>query len=140
MDWSQVGGALYGITHGRDGTHAAFPDLVSAADDDAIADEMHRITKDTNLGWPYTYYDAVRKIRLIGPEYGGDNKTGADGSVYDAPAVAFAPSAKRRWIWFSTMAANFPQLSRRRLYCHAWRQWSEDFRRSRRLSRCLRFA
>jgi glucose/arabinose dehydrogenase len=91
MDWSQVGGALYGITHGRDGTHAAFPDLVSAADDDAIADEMHRITKDTNLGWPYTYYDAVRKIRLIGPEYGGDNKTGADGSVYDAPAVAFAP-------------------------------------------------
>jgi hypothetical protein len=35
---------------------------------------MHRITKDTNLGWPYTYYDDVRKLRLIAPEYGGDGK------------------------------------------------------------------
>jgi glucose/arabinose dehydrogenase len=91
MDWSQESGALYGVTHGRDATHMNFPDLVSAADDDAIADEMHRITKGTNMGWPFTYYDSVRKTRLTGPEYGGDNHTAADASVYDTPVAAFAP-------------------------------------------------
>jgi glucose/arabinose dehydrogenase len=91
MDWSSQAGALYGVTHGRDMTHAQFTTLVSDADDDAIADEMHRITKGTNMGWPFTYYDGVRHIRLTGPEYGGDNKTPADASVYDTPVVAFAP-------------------------------------------------
>jgi len=90
MDWSNQG-ALYGVTHGRDTTHTQFPTLVSDADDDAIADEMHRITKGTNLGWPFTYYDEVRHMRLTGPEYGGDNKTAADASVYDTPVVGFAP-------------------------------------------------
>ena len=90
MDWSNQG-ALYGVTHGRDTTHTQFPTLISDADDDAIADEMHRITKGTNMGWPYTYYDAVRHMRLTGPEYGGDNKTAADASVYDTPVAAFAP-------------------------------------------------
>ena len=58
-------GSLYGIMHGRDNTHRFWPDLVSADDDDHIADEMHRITKVTDFGWPYTYYDGERKIRLI---------------------------------------------------------------------------
>jgi glucose/arabinose dehydrogenase len=91
MDWSSQAGSLYGVTHGRDMTHQTFGSLVSDADDDAIADEMHRITKGTNMGWPYTYWDAVRHVRLTGPEYGGDNKTAADASVYDPPVVAFAP-------------------------------------------------
>ena len=91
MDWSSQAGALYGVTHGRDMTHDQFPNLVSAGDDDAIGDEMHRITKGTNMGWPFTYYDAVRHVRLTGPEYGGDNKTPADASIYDTPVLAFAP-------------------------------------------------
>ena len=90
MDWSPEIGALYGVTHGRDKTHVEFPDLVSASDDDAIADEMHRIVKGSNMGWPYTYYDDVRKVRLAGPEYGGDNKTPVEAGVYDTPVLAFA--------------------------------------------------
>ena len=91
LDWSAATGALYGATHGRDTTHDQFPTLISAADDDAIGDEMHRITKGSNLGWPFTYWDAVRKVRLTGPEYGGDNKTAADASIYDTPVAGFAP-------------------------------------------------
>jgi glucose/arabinose dehydrogenase len=87
MDW-RSGDALYGAMHGRDGTHVAFPELVSAADDDAIADEMHRVTKGTDFGWPYTYYDGARKMRLASPEYGGDGKTAAAG---DMPVAAFQP-------------------------------------------------
>jgi glucose/arabinose dehydrogenase len=88
LDWRD-GDALYGVMHGRDGTHAVFPDLVSAADDKAIADEMFRIEKATDMGWPYTYYDGVRKLRLISPEYGGDGKTPPTASNYATPAAAF---------------------------------------------------
>ena len=88
LDWSPADGALYGVMHGRDGTHAAFGALVSAGDDDAIADEMHRVTKGTDFGWPYTYYDGVKKIRLAAPEYGGDGKTAASGT-YDMPVATF---------------------------------------------------
>jgi glucose/arabinose dehydrogenase len=89
LDW-RGGDALYGAWHGRDGTNKTWPELVSAAEDDAIADEMFRITKGTDMGWPYTYWDGVRKIRLTGPEYGGDGKTPASGG-YAAPVAAFAP-------------------------------------------------
>lgn len=84
----RAGDALYGAMHGRDGTHNAFPDLVSEKDDDAIGDEMHRIVKGADLGWPYTYYDGARKLRLQGPEYGGDGKTKADGAI---PVASFQP-------------------------------------------------
>ena len=82
------GDALYGGMHGRDGTHKMFPELVSEAEDDAIPDEMFRITKSTDMGWPYTYWDGNRKIRFLAPEYGGDNKTPATGT-YAAPVAAF---------------------------------------------------
>jgi glucose/arabinose dehydrogenase len=89
MDWSPRTG-LYGIMHGRDGTHAAFPDIVSAADDDAIGDEMHHVANGTDFGWPYSYYDGARKIRLLAPDYDGDGKAVAQGA-YSTPAIAFQP-------------------------------------------------
>jgi len=89
LDWSPADGHLYGIMHGRDNTHRLWPNLVSAEDDDNIADEMHRITKGTNFGWPYTYYDGARKLRLIAPEYGGDGKTAASAGTYSTPVLTF---------------------------------------------------
>jgi glucose/arabinose dehydrogenase len=89
MDWSPRAG-LYGIMHGRDGTHAAFPSVVSAADDDAIGDEMHHVVNGTDFGWPYSYYDGARKMRLLAPDYGGDGKTIAEGN-YSTPVVTFQP-------------------------------------------------
>ena len=90
LDWRD-GDTLYSAMHGRDGTHAAFPDLVSASDDGAIADEMFRVTKGTDMGWPYTYYDGARKLRLVGPEYGGDGKTSPTDGNYATPVAAFQP-------------------------------------------------
>ena len=89
MDWSPRAG-LYGIMHGRDGAHEAFPDIVSEADDDAIGDEMHHVTNGTDFGWPYSYYDGARKLRLLAPDYGGDGKTVAEGH-YSTPAIVFQP-------------------------------------------------
>jgi glucose/arabinose dehydrogenase len=90
MDW-HAGDGLYAAWHGRDGTNKGWPELVTAAEDDAIADEMFRVTKGTDMGWPYTYWDGVRKIRLTAPEYGGDGKTVVTDSKYATPVAAFAP-------------------------------------------------
>jgi glucose/arabinose dehydrogenase len=87
LDWSPADSSLYLIVHGRDGIHGTWP-AISQADDDAIADEMHKITKGTDVGWPYTYYDGVKKQRLVAPEYGGDGKTVATGN-YDVPVATF---------------------------------------------------
>ena len=89
LDWSPADGHLYGIMHGRDNTHRYWPDLVSADEDDHIADEMHRITKLTDFGWPYTYFDGARNVRLIAPEYGGDGKQTPPAGTYSSPVLTF---------------------------------------------------
>jgi len=86
------GDALYAIMHDRNGTHNTWPDLVSATDEANIAEEMDRLVKGTNMGWPYTYYDEVRGMRLMAPEYGGDGKVSPPPGIYATPVVAFHPS------------------------------------------------
>jgi glucose/arabinose dehydrogenase len=90
LNWRD-GDGLYMVMHGRDGTHKIWPELVSQAEDDAIPDEMTRIVEGTDVGWPYTYYDGARQIRLKAPEYGGDGKTPVTDSKYAVPAVSFEP-------------------------------------------------
>jgi glucose/arabinose dehydrogenase len=89
LDWSPADGHLYGIGHGRDNTHRFWPDVVSTEDDDHIADEMHRITRMTNFGWPYTYFDGAKNVRLISPEYGGDGKKSPPPGIYSTPVLTF---------------------------------------------------
>lgn len=89
LDWRK-GDHLYGAMQDRNGTSATWPDLVSAADEQNIAEEMHRLVKGSNLGWPTTYFDSARHIRLKAPEYGGDGKTPVTTGGFSAPVVAFA--------------------------------------------------
>jgi glucose/arabinose dehydrogenase len=88
IDWRTSGG-LYAVMHNRNGTHATWPELVSASDELAIAEEMHRIAPGSNLGWPYTYVDGVHNLRLVAPEYGGDGKLLAPAGKYSVPVVNF---------------------------------------------------
>jgi glucose/arabinose dehydrogenase len=89
LDWSPGDSRLYGIMHARDNTNRLWPDIVSADDDNHIADEMHRITKGTDFGWPYTYFDGARNVRLISPEYGGDGKRSPAPGTYSSPVLTF---------------------------------------------------
>ena len=81
-------GGLFLVMYGRDAAEKAYPEILSAEDGDHVADEMFRVGKGTDMGWPYTYYDMARKIRLTAPEYGGDGKTPASGA-YATPIAAF---------------------------------------------------
>lgn len=90
LAWSSREHALYALPQGRNGVNAAFPDLVSAdADENGIAEEMFRVTKGTNFGWPYTYYDYIHKQRVLAPEYGGDGIKPPSTGNYSTPVLAF---------------------------------------------------
>jgi len=113
LDWSPADGNLYGIMHGRDNSHRFWPDIISNDDEDHIADEMHRITKGTDFGWPYTYYDGARNVRLIAPEYGGDGKKSPPDGLYSAPVLTFHSrrAAPVDLVFYS--GKNFPASYRR---------------------------
>lgn len=89
LAWSKSAGALYVVNYGRDAAEKAYPEIVSAADGAHISDEMFKVVKGTDMGWPYTYYDSARNIRLAQPEYAGDGKTPVTDAKYAVPAVAF---------------------------------------------------
>lgn len=81
--------ALYAVVYGRDGADKTWPNLISAEDAAHIADEMFKVTQGSDMGWPYTYYDSAKHVRLIQPEYGGNGKTATTDSKYAVPVVAF---------------------------------------------------
>jgi glucose/arabinose dehydrogenase len=54
------------------------------------AEELQQYTEGANFGWPYCYYDPVRKARVLAPEYGGDGRRTDGCAQYAAPLVAFA--------------------------------------------------
>jgi glucose/arabinose dehydrogenase len=89
LSWSPEAKALYEVNYGRDGAEQTWPKRISAADGAHIADEMFKVTQGADMGWPYTYYDGVKHVRLTQPEYGGDGKTVVTDSKYTVPVAAF---------------------------------------------------
>jgi glucose/arabinose dehydrogenase len=86
LDWSKDLKGVYGVMQGRNGTAKLVPGMADATD--PVAEEMHRIDKGADLGWPYTYYDTALHTRVLAPEYGGDGKMPAEGK-YSTPVEAF---------------------------------------------------
>ena len=112
IDWNRSAGALYFATHGRDQLGQLFPEYYSAAESAELpAEEFHRVVPGGDYGWPYTYWDPVRKARMRAPEYGGDGKTEAEAGTYRAPLVAFpAHWAPNDLVFYEGTA--FPELYR----------------------------
>ena len=75
VDWSPDFKGFYGVMQGRN-------DHI-----DTVSEELHRIDKGANLGWPYTYYDTALHARVLAAEYGGDGNVKAEGN-YDVPLAA----------------------------------------------------
>jgi glucose/arabinose dehydrogenase len=88
LAWSRADGNLYALMHGIDSLNRTWPAVITAEDEDHVADEMHRVTKGTDFGWPYTYFDGARNQRIVSPEYGGDGKRVATGN-YSTPVLTF---------------------------------------------------
>jgi glucose/arabinose dehydrogenase len=72
--WLPQHKALYGILHDRDDGAQVWPQYFTKAQELAVGDALYRIPRNTDFGWPYSYYDGVRHQRFQAPEYGGDGK------------------------------------------------------------------
>jgi glucose/arabinose dehydrogenase len=78
------------MQHGRDDLDRLFPKKFT--EDQRVelpAEEMFRIHKGDDFGWPYCYYDPVQKAKVQAPEYGGDGKSTKGCDSKQKPIYAF---------------------------------------------------
>ena len=88
--WNPVSKALFVVMNGRDQLDTVAPQYYDALDNAMrVAEEMHILHDGSNLGWPYTYYDPFKHARMVGPEFGGDNRKRAEPGKYPDPLIAF---------------------------------------------------
>ena len=90
MDWNTADSCLYVVAHGRDDLRLQFPGKFSGWQSAVLpAEEFIKVKPGTDVGWPYYYYDPIKKKKLLNPEYGGDGKKVGNGAKYAQPIMAF---------------------------------------------------
>ena len=64
---------IFVTQHGRDQLHSNWPDLYKPEEEATQpAEELLRLTRGGDYGWPECYYDAAQGKLVLAPEYGGD--------------------------------------------------------------------
>lgn len=90
IEWNDEVNDLYATQHGRDGLFQMFPELYNEEQGAELpAEEMMRVKKGANFGWPYCYYDQFQHKKILAPEYGGDKTKQGRCEGVDTPVVAF---------------------------------------------------
>jgi glucose/arabinose dehydrogenase len=105
-------GELWGAQHGRDGLFQLWGELFTADDQAEMpAEEFVHIQEGDNFGWPYCYYDPIRNVKVLGPEYGGDGTEVGRCADMKNPAVALPAHWAPNGLAFYT-GAQFPERYR----------------------------
>ncbi len=90
LAWHPTSHEFFMAMMGRDQMNTIAPEYYDDLDNaERDAEEMHLLREGVNIGWPYTYWDPIKKARMVGPEYGGDNRKRDDNPLFDKPVVAF---------------------------------------------------
>jgi glucose/arabinose dehydrogenase len=88
--WQPASSNFFACMMGRDNLDVVDPDDYDALDNaERDAEEFHLLKPGVNLGWPTTYWDPIKNARMVGPEYGGDNRKRDDNPAFDKPLIAF---------------------------------------------------
>jgi len=87
---------LYTVQQGRDMLFENWPQFYTQDESANMpAEEFAIVTKGSNNGWPYCYFDAFREHKkVLAPEYGGDGHRvqgpqGIDCGSYNQPILTF---------------------------------------------------
>jgi glucose/arabinose dehydrogenase len=91
-------GQLYATQHGRDQLAENWPRLYDWKQSAELpAEELIRVERGGDYGWPYCYYDPNLQRRVLAPEYGGDGKQVGECAKKGAPVAVYpahwAPNA-----------------------------------------------
>jgi glucose/arabinose dehydrogenase len=83
-------GNLYATVHGRDQLFDNWPNLFTAEKSaENPGEELVRVDRGGDYGWPYCYYDVDRKTLVLAPEYGGNGQTIGQCGKKVQPLMAF---------------------------------------------------
>ena len=98
LDWNNTTNELYAMQHGRDNFYQNWPELYDSVESAELpAEEFLLVSKGSNFGWPYCYYDQIQKKKVLAPEYGGNKTTQGRCEGMDKPLIGFpghwAPNA-----------------------------------------------
>ncbi|HUQ65179.1 MAG TPA: PQQ-dependent sugar dehydrogenase [Flavitalea sp.] len=90
IEWNDEVNDLYATQHGRDGLFQMFPEMYDEKQGAELpAEEMLRVRKGSDFGWPYCYYDQMLNKKILAPEYGGDKTKQGRCEGVETPVVAF---------------------------------------------------
>jgi glucose/arabinose dehydrogenase len=90
LRWHDGVDNLYAVQHGRDQLHAFFPELYTQKESAQLpAEEVFKVDRWDNFGWPYCYYDWMQNAKVLMPEYGGDGQTVGHFDQFEASIQAF---------------------------------------------------
>jgi glucose/arabinose dehydrogenase len=88
--WQPVSKQFFMAMMGRDNLNTVDPDDYDDVDNaERVAEEFHVVREGSNFGWPYTYWDPIKKARMVAPEFGGDNRKVDNNPAYPKPLIAF---------------------------------------------------
>jgi len=88
--WNPVSKTFFSVMNGRDQLRTVDPEHYNDDDNAELpGEEMQVLREGSDFGWPYTYWDPMKKARMLAPEYGGDNQKRAEAGKYPDPVVAF---------------------------------------------------
>ena len=112
LAWNGVSKAFFMVQNGRDNLNVVDPVHYDALDNaERVSEVMHVIREGSNFGWPFSYWDPIKKAHMLSPEFGGDNFKRIDPDPYDKPAVAFPAHWAPLGIVFYT-GTQFPEKYR----------------------------
>ncbi|WP_226989234.1 sorbosone dehydrogenase family protein [Desulfuromonas sp. TF] len=100
------------VQHGRDQLHQLWPELFSVEQSAELpAEELFRVDKGDDFGWPYCYYDRKKGKKVLAPEYGGDGEKVGRCDKFEKPIAAFPGHWAPNGLLFYT-ADQFPERYR----------------------------
>lgn len=94
IDWNDKTDALYVVQHGRDQLYQNWPKYYTKKESAELpAEAMYKVNEGDDFGWPYSYYNHIKKAIMLAPEYGGNGKITIAESEYagefEEPIIAF---------------------------------------------------
>ena len=109
-------GDLYGVQHGRDQLHQNWPALFTEEEGaHKPSEELVRIERGADFGWPYCYHDPEVGHLVLAPEYGGDGEEVGRCADKTEPVFTFPAHWAPEALLFYT-GPGFPELPRRRVH------------------------
>ena len=82
-------GQLWAAQHGRDQLVQNWPAHFDTTESAELpAEELFRVGRGDDFGWPYCFYDGLARRKVLAPEYGGDGQQVGRCARVKGPAAA----------------------------------------------------